>query len=79
MGRAAGSALSVHALLQRRPVINTEAVKQLSLTRPTILSALNRLQASGMVRELTGKQRYRVYVYDRYFNILDEGTKPLNP
>jgi hypothetical protein len=31
-----------------------------------------------MVRELTGKERYRVYVYDRYFNILDEGTEPLN-
>jgi hypothetical protein len=29
------------------------------------------------VRELTGKERYRVYVYDRYFNILDEGAELL--
>jgi len=80
LGRAADSALRVHELLQRRPLLNTgQAVKQLSLTRPTILSALERLQALGIVRELTGKQRYRVYVYDRYFNILDEGTEPLNP
>ena len=80
LGRAADSALRVHELLQRRPLLNTgQAVKQLSLTRPTILSALERLQALGIVRELTGKQRYRVYVYDRYFSILDEGTEPLNP
>jgi Fic family protein len=79
LGRAAGSALRVHELLQRRPVLNTkQAVKRLSLTRPTILSALENLQDLGMVRELTGKERYRVYVYDRYFNILDEGTEPLN-
>ena len=42
-------------------------------------SALERLQALGIVRELTGEQVYRVYVYDRYFGILDEGTEPLNP
>ena len=79
LGRAAGSALRVHELLQRRPVLNTkQAVKRLNLTRPTILSALENLQDLGMVRELTGKERYRVYVYDRYFNILDEGTEPLN-
>jgi Fic family protein len=79
LGRAAGSALRVHELLQRRPVLKTkQAVKRLSLTRPTILSALENLQDLGMVRELTGKERYRVYVYDRYFNILDEGTEPLN-
>ena len=79
LGRAAGSALRVHELLQRRPVLNTgQAVKRLNLTRPTILSALENLQDLGMVRELTGKQRYRVYVYDRYFNLLDEGTEPLN-
>jgi len=79
LGRAAGSALRVHELLQQRPVLNTkQAMKRLSLTRPTILSALENLQGLGMVRELTGKERYRVYVYDRYFNILDEGTEPLN-
>ena len=78
LGRAAGSALRVHELLQRRPVLNTnQAMEQLSLSRPTILSALENLQGLDMVRELTGKERYRVYVYDRYFNILDEGTEPL--
>jgi Fic family protein len=78
LGRSAGSALRVHELLQRRPVLNTNiAIDQLSLSRPTILTALANLEELGIVRELTGKQRYRLYVYDRYFNILDEGTVPL--
>ena len=78
LGRAAGSALRVHEYLQRRPVVNTnQAVEALSLTRPTIISALERLQELGIVREITGKERYRVYTYESYFNILDHGTEPL--
>ena len=52
-------------------------MEQLRLSRPTILSALENLQDLDMVRERTGKERYRVYVYDRSVNILDEGTEPL--
>ena len=78
LGRAAGSALRVHEYLQRRPVVNTnQAVEALSLTRPTIIAALERLQELGIVREVTGKERYRVYMYESYFNILDHGTEPL--
>jgi hypothetical protein len=29
------------------------------------------------IRELTGKQRNRVFAYDRYLAILNEGTEPL--
>jgi len=47
------------------------------LARPSILSALENLQGLGIVRELTGKQHCRVYAYTRYFNTLDEGTKPI--
>ena len=31
----------------------------------------------GIVRELTGQQRNRVFVYDRYLSMLNEGTEPL--
>lgn len=80
LGRAAGSALRVHELMQRRPVLNVkQANRELSISKPTVRSAIENLQALGIVRELTGKERYRVYVYDRYFNILDEGTEPISP
>lgn len=79
IGRAAGSALRVHERLQLRPLLTVaQAEQEMHLTRPTILAALSNLQELGIVREITGKQRYRVYVYERYFNILDEGTGPLH-
>lgn len=31
----------------------------------------------NIVREITGKQRDRIYIYDQYASILDEGTQPL--
>lgn len=35
---------------------------------------LKALEKEGIVREVTGKQRNRVFVYDRYVQILNEGT-----
>jgi hypothetical protein len=40
------------------------------------MSVLERL---GIARELTGKQRNRLYGYDAYLAILGEGTEPLGP
>lgn len=31
----------------------------------------------GIVREVTGKQRRRIYAYSRYLEILNQGTDPL--
>ena len=35
------------------------------------------LERLGVAREITGKRRGRIYVYDQYVRILDEGTAPL--
>lgn len=47
------------------------------MTTPTVGSAIESLETLGLVREITGKQRDRIYVYDPYVKILDEGTQPL--
>jgi len=74
IGRAAGSVLRVHERLQRRPILTApQAEQEMHLSKPTILAALSHLQELGVVREITGKQRYRVYLYDQYFKILDDG------
>jgi hypothetical protein len=36
------------------------------------------LVASGIARELTGKKRNRIFVYDKYLAALSEGTEPLS-
>ena len=33
----------------------------------------------GIVREITGRQRDRVYAYERYLAILNEGTEATAP
>lgn len=33
----------------------------------------------ALARELTGKRRNRLFVYDRYLGILNEGTAPPPP
>jgi hypothetical protein len=54
-----------------------ETAKQLHLTAPTVRSAVECLAGLGIVREVTGKQRDRIYAYHKYVQILDEGTEPL--
>lgn len=78
LGRPAGSALRVHEYLQRKPITSApRAAKKLGLTEPTIRASLAHLQKLGIVKEMTGRQRNRLFVYRRYLDILDEGTEPL--
>ncbi|MGD2116613.1 MAG: Fic family protein [Acidobacteriota bacterium] len=78
LGRRAGSALRVHELMQQWPVLTTShAARHLSLSRPTITSALENLVDLGIVRQLSGRRRARVYVYIAYLDILSEGTEPI--
>jgi Fic family protein len=75
-GRRAGSMLRVHEALKARPVTSlAEVVRGTGLTPPTAGSAMEGLVALGIARELTGRRRNRVFAYDRYLAILNEGTE----
>jgi cell filamentation protein, protein adenylyltransferase len=64
--------------MQRSPIITVPTTaKRLRLAKQTVQNALDRLQTLGIVREITGKRRDRLYEYTRYLQILDEGTEPL--
>jgi Fic family protein len=78
LGRSAGSALRVHEYMQRKPIANiAAAAKAQKLSIPTVTLALNHLVRIGIVEEVTGKRRDRVFTYSHYFNIVSEGTEPL--
>ncbi len=78
LGRASTTALRVHADLKRHPLISVPvAAKRLGLSNATIQSALGHLDRLGIVREITGRQRDRIYSYAKYLALLDEGTEPL--
>lgn len=76
IGRSASSALRVQQALKERPVATLPALcERTGLTFPTVSSALNRLIDLGVVREATGAARNRIFVYDRFLSVLNEGTE----
>lgn len=78
LGRPAGSALRVHQALVEKPVLTIpQAAEAAHLTFPAVTQALKRLEHAGIVQELTGRHRNRVFAYRQYVEILGEGTKPL--
>ena len=77
-GRAAGSALRVHQALQERPIVSLqELVVRTSLSFPAASAGMKILENLGVVQELTGRKRRRLYGYGRYLDILSEGAEPL--
>ncbi len=77
-GRIAGSVLQVHHALQERPIQTIHSARERTgLSMPTVTTVMRRLEGAGIVRELTGKQRYRIFAYDRYLEILNAG--PMTP
>jgi Fic family protein len=80
LGRRPASMFRVHDLMQRRPIVTIQAAsKELKLSLPTVAKSLEHLITLGIVRELTGKQRRRVFAYSKYLAVLDRGTEPLPP
>jgi Fic family protein len=77
-GRRAGSALRVHEALKARPILSMpEVCRVTGLSFPAASSAMDLLVEIAVARELTGKRRNRLFVYDGYLAILDEGTESL--
>jgi Fic family protein len=77
-GRAAASALRVHEFMQKRPIVTVQsAARELKLSIPTTGKSLDLLLGAGILKELTGKRRGRLFAYTKYLKLLDMGTEPL--
>lgn len=77
-GERVGSALRVHEFLQKNPLVTSNRlVQQTGLSVPTVNFALADLESLGIVAEITGRRRGRVFGYSAYLSILSEGTTPL--
>ena len=78
MGRIAGSALMVHQSMMVRPLTDSAHLCEASGLAPnTVNKVLKALTKDGIVEEITGKDRNRIYVYRKYLDIMNEGTEPL--
>jgi Fic family protein len=73
LGRAAVSAMRVYEVLKERIVVSIpRAAQETGLTWPTVNDAFRRLLQLGIVREVTGRNRARVYVYQRQLDLLNQ-------
>jgi Fic family protein len=78
LGRPAATALRLHQFLQRRGLTTIpDASRRLGLSQPTVTSAIAHLRRLGIVRETTGRQRGKVFIYGSFMDLLSEGTDPL--
>jgi Fic family protein len=77
-GRSAASALRVLGALRQRPVLTLKHLRDVhGMSFPTAAKAMQSLVALGIARELTGQRRNRVFVYEGYLGILNEGGQPV--
>lgn len=75
LGRASGSALRLHDLAIREVVFRIpQAAKELLLSEVTISNTAAHLQQLGIIREITGRSRNKLFVYSKYLSVLEEGT-----
>jgi Fic family protein len=78
VGRSSANVLRVLDTLRQRPLCSLSQIgKSAGITFPTASKAMLTLVEMGIARELTGQRRNRVFVYDAYLNILNEGGEAL--
>jgi Fic family protein len=78
LGRPAASVLRVFEHMQRNPILSIPAAaEKIGVSAPTVAKSLEHMQQLRMLREITGRQRHRLFVYEAYLAILSEGTEPI--
>lgn len=78
LGRASANILRVLQVLEKRPLVTlNELSSRAGVTFATASKAVEALVTLGILKEMTGKRRNRVFAYERYMKILNEGTEAL--
>jgi cell filamentation protein, protein adenylyltransferase len=78
LSRTAATTLRVFGTLCQRPLVTLNQVrKRTGMSFPSAAKGMDALMQLSIARELTGQRRNRVFIYDRYLSILNEGTEPL--
>lgn len=77
-GKASATTFIVHQYLQKTPIIDSKKItRACNISLPTTNKALHHLMEIGIVKEVTGKSRNKVYIYQRYLDVLSENLEPI--
>jgi len=74
-GKSAGSLIRTHQNLMKKLIVTpTRIAQELHMSFPTVQSALQRLVQLGIVREITGRKRNKMYAYEKALAVLERGV-----
>jgi Fic family protein len=78
LGRSTANTRRVFGALRDRPLRTvTDLAERTGVSYPTAAKSVDALVSLGIAREISGRKRNRIFAYDRYLAILNEGTEPL--
>ncbi len=78
LGRTAGTATQVHLYMQTNPICPIRSIaSSVGRTFTAVTAGLERLIDLGIVHEITGQRRSRVFAYKRFIEMISAGTEPL--
>ena len=78
-GKSTAAILTIQSYLQSYPITTTKKIKERThLSLPTILRSLKTLEDLGIVKELTGKGRHKIFSYEEYLYLLNKGTEAIS-
>jgi Fic family protein len=74
--RISGSAHLIHKAMLERPMASPNWIQEKTRLSPaTVNACLRELEHLGIVKEVTGQKRNRLYSYVEYIRIMNEGTE----
>lgn len=76
LGRRSGSGQLLLEGLFRQPYVNVRMVEEITgLSQPAANSLTNAMTEVGILREITGKQTYRVFAFHEYMELFSERSE----
>jgi len=70
LGRKAANAKKIVDFLYKRPVINAEKVHEVAeISLPSSYKIISDLEKLNVLKEVTGGQRSRMYVFENYLKL----------
>ena len=75
-GKGNAGVLNIYHYLQQNPITTTGKIKDdCDISLPTVLRNLSVLEEIGIAKEITGKDRHKIFVYEKYLAMINQGTE----